>query len=262
MNESDEVNQAIRDLVRAAVMGAGEIAIALAHHYAAQARLLQHTAETDARQQAQRLRAEYAAARPLLAQPWNATWWRKATPEQIGASWQAAAAWAQAGDPYAHQSLQQLRRELATRYEIPLPADDLPAEQLMAELKAALGDEADAARLRERARDLRAQADQSDETAERLEAEYDDQERARAARHEAAEHRAQAQVDLQVAAAWDAMAERQAVIAADVAAEGFPGRPSERVAAAWVAGPPNERVELLAPPTMRPEPAPAPDRDR
>jgi hypothetical protein len=68
-------------------------------------------------------------------------------------------------------------------------------------------------------------------------------------------------MDLQVAAAWEAMADRQAAAAAGVAAEGFPGRPSERVAASWAAGQPNERIDLTAAPPLRRDPTAAPSRD-
>jgi colicin import membrane protein len=227
MSQPDEINTTVRQNVQTAVLTATEVAVALTEHITHRARLAQERAQDEARELQQRLRGEYAAAKPLLHRPWSETWWQRASAEQIGHSWQAAAAWARAGDPYAHQTLQTMRRELAERFHLPQPAPGLPAEELVTALKNALAGEADPAHLRERARTLREQADQADRTAEQLE----DREQARGARYEAMEYRARAQQDLQAAAAWEAMADRQAMAAADVAAEGFPGRPSHRVAA-------------------------------
>jgi hypothetical protein len=234
VNQPDEIHTAVRQNVQTAVLTATEVAIAVTEHLTHRARLAQERAQSEARELQQRLRGEYAAAKPLLHRPWSEVWWHKAGAEQIGASWQAAASWAAAGDPYAHQTLQTMRRELAQRFQLAEPAPGLPPEELVAALKAALGEEADADRLRLRARDLRTQAEQAEESAEQLDADSD-REQARAARYEAGEYRAQAQQDLQIAAAWEAMADRQAVAAADVAAEGFPGRPSQRVAASRAA---------------------------
>ncbi|UBU09148.1 hypothetical protein [Nonomuraea gerenzanensis] len=40
-----------------------------------------------------------AAAKPLLHRPWREIWWRKASAEQIAASWQAATAARRAAPP-------------------------------------------------------------------------------------------------------------------------------------------------------------------
>lgn len=247
MSDSGEVEQALRAAVRNAVATATEVGVVLAQTIAARARQVQHDAEAQAQVLQQRLRAEYVATRPLLRQPWNAAWWKKASPEQIGQAWQAATSWAEAGDPYAHQTRELIRREVADRYGVRVARPDLPGQDLAGHLREALGPEADVGQLRERARVARAKAAAMRAEAGRSAARAPVEgavsvaadeavwvavdSRAEEGRAEAAGYLAQAVQDERIAQAWEALSQPGAWEAVACAAEAFPGTPAARLAA-------------------------------
>ncbi|MGX1976868.1 hypothetical protein [Streptomyces kronopolitis] len=82
----------------------------------------QQAEEARARAEAEKIRAERAAAEPLLRAAHQERFWRdlEAHPERLGRTWQAAAEWA-GGDPYANFTLQHLKEQLHERYGLDVP---------------------------------------------------------------------------------------------------------------------------------------------
>lgn len=82
----------------------------------------QQAEEARARAEAEKIRAERAAAEPLLRAVHQERFWRdlESHPERLGRTWQAAAEWA-GGDPYANFTLQHLKDQLRERYGLDVP---------------------------------------------------------------------------------------------------------------------------------------------
>ncbi|KRE61781.1 hypothetical protein ASG92_20565 [Arthrobacter sp. Soil736] len=94
MSESDGINEIFDDLLRQALMFAarlGEQAARARQQHIEQARA---QSEQEGREAIARFDAERNAARVALAPLAEDRWWDTATPEQIGAAYQSATAWA------------------------------------------------------------------------------------------------------------------------------------------------------------------------
>jgi hypothetical protein len=225
---ASEVTRRGGEALRAGMMAASELAMTMAArraeaHRAAAADSDQQRAGTE-----RRLRAENAAAQPVMRLAWNEKWWREATPEQISDVWKVTAGWAGNGDPYATATLDRMREELQRRHGIAMPATAAHADISEALARDGTGRDADAARARDAADTLRSRSRDEDGTAL---ADDDTAAREPVASHAAAD--ADAADDLRVAAAddRDSAAGQEAAAAAATAARGLPMTPGARLAA-------------------------------
>ncbi|MFC8041793.1 hypothetical protein ACFUOZ_20765 [Paenarthrobacter sp. NPDC057355] len=114
MNESDGINEIFDDLLRQALMFAsriGEQTARARQQYLEQARA---RSEQEGREATARFDAERNAARVALAPVAEDRWWDTATPEQIGAAYESATAWAREDSDIAkvHTAMDE---QLATR---------------------------------------------------------------------------------------------------------------------------------------------------
>ncbi|MEU1121857.1 MULTISPECIES: hypothetical protein [unclassified Streptomyces] len=81
----------------------------------------QAAAEERAQVAAEQLRAQRAAAEPVLRAVHQERFWKNPDARRIGRAWQAASEWAD-GDPYAAHTLEFLREQLRERFGIEAPA--------------------------------------------------------------------------------------------------------------------------------------------
>ncbi|WP_125264868.1 hypothetical protein [Streptomyces alboflavus] len=123
--ETRELHQAFSQTLADAVRLAILVATLVAEHRVEQRErefARQQEAEAaQARAAMEQLRAERAAAEPLLRAVHQERFWRGADARRIGRAWQAASEWA-GSDPYAAFTLDVLRKELAERLGIEVPA--------------------------------------------------------------------------------------------------------------------------------------------
>jgi hypothetical protein len=221
------------DALRAGLMAASEVAMMTAarradRHRAAAAGSDQQRADTE-----RRLRAEHAAARPVMQLAWNAKWWREAGADEISDVWKVTAGWAGNGDPYATVTLARMREQLNDRRGIQMPAQE-PAADIPGALSPAAGGGPGAAPDRNAADEVRARAQGEDAAA------LGDEEAAvREPAAGPAEADAGAAEDLRAAAAADRVSDagREGPAAAATAALGMPLTPGERLAASRTARP-------------------------
>lgn len=187
--ESDGIEEAFEGQLRVLVTAAGQIAERIARAREDAMRRAQAASEQEARELASRLAAEQRTARVELGNVHRAEWWDRATPEQIGHTYQVARAWAQE-DPEAARAEGRMREELRARYDVDVdqthadPAAVRAAVEraehtrAQAERTRAAADSAEAARLLQQADRDDARAEQARAAAEH---EPDAAERARAA---------------------------------------------------------------------------------
>ncbi|MGW1807154.1 hypothetical protein [Streptomyces sp. NPDC002078] len=123
--QSDEVLQALGEKVRTAITVVSEIAEVVARHRMDKAREAQAASEAQRAEIAARLRAERDGAMPVMRQPWDNAWWRRAEPQEIAHVWQVTSGWTAADDPYAKTTLEHMRRQIQQRYGVSVP--DQPA---------------------------------------------------------------------------------------------------------------------------------------
>lgn len=79
----------------------------------------------------QRLDAEFTLAQPIMRQAYSREWWESATPQQIGAVWQATVSWAAVGESYARGTLEWLRQETSARYGVTIPGVELQGRDVI-----------------------------------------------------------------------------------------------------------------------------------
>ncbi|MGW9114516.1 hypothetical protein [Microbacterium sp. NPDC055683] len=115
--ETDGIEEAFEGQLRIAVTAAGQIGEAIARAREEALRRAQAASEQQARELQSRIEAERRAARVELANVDRGEWWDRATPEQIGHTYQVARAWQQ-DDPEAARAEQRMRDELRNRYGI------------------------------------------------------------------------------------------------------------------------------------------------
>lgn len=126
----DEVLAAFGEKIRAAITVATEIAEVIARRRTELAR--ERAAASDAARAdfTARLRAEREGAMPIMRQPWDAAWWRRAEPQEIAHVWQITAGWAATDDPYARTTLEHMRRQIQQRYGVSVPGQPVSDEDL------------------------------------------------------------------------------------------------------------------------------------
>ena len=205
--ETDGIEEAFEGQLRVLVTAAGQVGERLARAREEALRNAQARSEQEHRELQSRIEAERRAARVEMANVHRSDWWDRATPEQIGRTYQVARAWSQE-DPEAVRAEQRVRDEVRARYGIEVNdagADpEAVRQRIRLELDRAERDRAggDAERGRSAAEQaeaqrLLAQANQEDQRAEEARAaaehEPDPEERARAAAEERARAAAEAE---------------------------------------------------------------------
>ncbi|GGX36579.1 hypothetical protein [Streptomyces chryseus] len=116
----DAVSEAMAEAVRVAVTLAAIAADMIVEAREERIRLELEATERRAQLETERLRAERAAAEPILRAVHQERFWKDPDPRRIGRAWQAASEWA-AGDPYAAYTLDVLREQLKDRFGIEVP---------------------------------------------------------------------------------------------------------------------------------------------
>lgn len=119
--ETDGIEEAFEGQLRVLVTAAAQIGERIARAREDAQRRAQATSEQEARELASRLAAEQRAARAELGNVYRSEWWDRATPEQIGRTYQVARAWSQE-DPEAVRAEGRMRDELRTRYGVDVDA--------------------------------------------------------------------------------------------------------------------------------------------
>lgn len=189
--ETDGIEEAFEGQLRLVVTTAAQVGERIARAREDAQRRAAAASEREARELASRLAAEQRAARAELADVYRPEWWDRATPEQIGNTYQVARAWA-GEDPEAARAETRMRDELRTRYGVDV--DQTPADPAAVRAAVERGEhdrtQADAERTRAAAENgealrLMQQADRDDaraaEARAAVEHEPDADERARAA---------------------------------------------------------------------------------
>ncbi|MEU1132633.1 hypothetical protein ABZ383_22690 [Streptomyces sp. NPDC005900] len=116
-----ETNEVASQLVQVAVLVATLLAQRAVEAREKRYAMEQAAAEERARVAAEQLRAQRAAAEPVLRSVHQERFWKEPNARRIGRAWQAASEWA-AGDPYAAHTLEFLREQLKERFGIEAPA--------------------------------------------------------------------------------------------------------------------------------------------
>lgn len=115
--DTDGMEEAFAGQIRVIVTAAGLAGEGLARAREQQQRRAQAASEQEAHELQSRLAAKQQAARAELSTVYRAEWWDRATPEQIGHSYQVAHAWAR-DDPDAAKAEHHINDELRRRYGI------------------------------------------------------------------------------------------------------------------------------------------------
>lgn len=115
--ETDGIEEAFEGQLRVIVTAAGQVGERLARAREDALRQAQARSEQEYRELQSRIEVERRAAHVELADVHRSEWWDRATPEQIGRSYQVARAWAQ-DDPEAARAEQRVRDEVRSRYGI------------------------------------------------------------------------------------------------------------------------------------------------
>lgn len=115
--ESDGIEEAFEGQLRVLVTAARQIAERMARAREDALRRAQAASEQEARELQSRFAAEQRAARVEMSNVHRAEWWDRATPEQIGHTYQVARAWSKE-EPEAVRAEQRMRDELRTRYSV------------------------------------------------------------------------------------------------------------------------------------------------
>jgi len=230
--ETDGIEEAFECQMRVLITAAGQAGERIARAREESLRRSQAASEQEARELTSRLTAEQRAARAELAGVHRAEWWDRATPEEVGRTYQVARAWSRE-DPEAARAVDRMRDELRSRYDVDVERSGADPVIVQAAMQSAERDRAqgDAERSRAAAEKAEAlslleQAAQEEERAERArtaaEHEADPADRARAVAE--AEQReaivAGAQADNQTL--YDS-AERRSATASDLEARGIGG---------------------------------------
>jgi len=189
--ETDGIEEAFEGQLRVLVTAAGQLGERVARAREEALRRAQAASEQEARELVSRLAAEQRAARAELAGVYRAEWWDRATPEQIGHTYQVARAWAQE-DSEAVRAEARMRDQLRTRYGVDVDNTNADPAAVRAAIEAAghergqadvegtraAAENAEAHQLMQMAGREDARAEQAREAAEH---EPDPEERARAA---------------------------------------------------------------------------------
>ncbi|MGJ3404149.1 hypothetical protein [Glutamicibacter sp. Je.9.36] len=115
--ETDGIEEAFQGQLRVLVTAAGQIAERMGRAREDALRRAQASSEQEARELQSRFAAGQRAARAEMGNVHRAEWWDRATPEQIGHTYQLARAWSKE-EPEAVRAEQRMRDELRTRYSV------------------------------------------------------------------------------------------------------------------------------------------------
>lgn len=115
--ETDGIEEAFEGQLRVLVTAAGQVGEQLARAREEALRTAQAHSEQEHHELQSRIAAEMSAARIEIANVHRSVWWDRATPEQIGRTYQLARAWSQE-DPEAARAEQRMCDELRARYGI------------------------------------------------------------------------------------------------------------------------------------------------
>lgn len=175
--DSDGIEEAFEGQVRVLLTAAGQVGERIARAREDALRRAQAQSEQQARELRSRFEAEHRAARTELGNVYRADWWDRATPEQIGRTYQVARAWAHE-DPEAVRAEQRMRDEVRTRYGVDVDATNADPAAVRAAVERAEQDRAQgaggerekAAAETAEAAQLMAQADRDERAAEQARA--------------------------------------------------------------------------------------------
>jgi hypothetical protein len=177
MAESDGIEEAMEGQLRILVTAAAQVGQMMTRLREEALRRAREHSIQEHRELQSRLDAERAAARAELSNVHQPEWWDRATPEQIGHSYQVARGWA-GEDQEAARAEMRMRAELQSRYAIDVDntgIDPSSVQQMVRlQLERAERDLANAAEERNRARRpeeaeaarLMADANQAEQAAE------------------------------------------------------------------------------------------------
>jgi hypothetical protein len=129
---TSEVYQEFSEKLRSAITVAMEVAELTAMRRMERAREAQAKSDAERAEAAARLKAERDGAMPIMRQPWDAAWWRRAEPQEVAHVWQITAGWAGTNDPYAKTTLDHMRRQIKQRYGVEVPDRPIPGSELAA----------------------------------------------------------------------------------------------------------------------------------
>lgn len=134
MDEPDGINEIFRSAAQAALTAAGLLAERGLRAREQARRDAQAASEKEARELEQRLTAERRAARASLQPVEHDSWWEQATPDDLAAAWETARSW-EGIDPDARRTVERMRSELRSRYDIDvdsLGADPAAVQEALA----------------------------------------------------------------------------------------------------------------------------------
>lgn len=170
--ETDGIEEAFEGQMRVLITAAGQAGERIARAREESLRRSQAASEQEARELTSRLAAEQRAARAELAGVHRAEWWDRATPEEVGRTYQVARAWSRE-DPEAARAEDRMRDELRTRYDVDVEPSGTDPVIVQAAMRRAEHDRAQGAAERSRSAAEKAEAlrllgraEQEDERAE------------------------------------------------------------------------------------------------
>jgi hypothetical protein len=115
VTESDGIEEALEDQMRAIMTAAGRAGQQLARLHEQRLADARRSSEREGREYAAQLRDEREAARAQTAPVSEAEWWDRATPVDIGKAYTTTRTWSDV-DPEADRAGQRIRDEVRTRY--------------------------------------------------------------------------------------------------------------------------------------------------
>lgn len=116
-DESDGIEEAFEGQLRVLVTAAGRVGETFARAREDALRKAQASSEKESRELSSRFEAERQTAHTEFGNVYRNDWWDKATPEQIGNTYQTARAWSNE-DPEAVRAESRMRDELRSRYGV------------------------------------------------------------------------------------------------------------------------------------------------
>nr|WP_181716192.1 hypothetical protein [Cryobacterium sp.]QJS06047.1 hypothetical protein [Cryobacterium sp.] len=116
-DESDGIEEAFEGQLRVLVTAAGRVGETFARAREDAMRKAQAASEQEARELSSRFEAERQTAHTEFGNVYRNDWWDKASPEQIGNTYQTARAWSN-DDPEAVRAESRMRDELRSRYGV------------------------------------------------------------------------------------------------------------------------------------------------
>lgn len=116
-DESDGIEEAFEGQLRVLVTAAGRVGETFARAREDAMRKAQAASEQEARELSSRFEAERQTAHTEFGNVYRNDWWDKATPEQIGNTYQTARAWSNE-DPEAVRAESRMKDELRSRYGV------------------------------------------------------------------------------------------------------------------------------------------------